>query len=125
MKQKNSLLESELQNFKMAYRKAAKQLTNLINFQSQNQSVVGRNFDMDKDSKVKSVENKKLTLSKQKYASEKEYTDVKVACCRTNHPEREGNIHVDKNPRSEKFLKINKTLRTVGSISLKQKPFAS
>jgi len=125
LKQKNSLLESELQNFKMAYRKAAKQLTNLINFQSQNESVVGRNFDVDKDSKVKSVENKKHTLSKQKYASEKEYTDVKVACYRTNHPEQEGNIHVDKNPRSEKFLTINKTLRTVGSISLKLKPFAS
>jgi len=119
-------LESELQNFKRAYRKAAKQLTNLKTFQSQNQSVVERNFDMDKDLKVKSVENKKLTLSRQKYELEKEHTDVKLARYRINHPEQEGNIEVNKNPSNEKkFLKINNTPRSSGLLSLKWKPFAS
>jgi len=126
LKQKNSLLESELQKFKRAYRKAAKQLTNLKAFQSQKQSVVGRNFDMDKDSKVKLVENKKLTLSYQKYELEKEHTGVKFARYKKNQPEQEGNIEVNKDRSYEKkFLKINNTPRSSGLLSLKWKPFAS
>jgi len=49
LKQRNSILTSELQDFKRAYRKATEQWTNLKTFYSQNQTVVGRNFGMNPD----------------------------------------------------------------------------
>jgi len=62
LKHRNSLLKSELQDVKRAYRKAAEQLTNLKKtFCCQNNSVFGRNFDMDVDPQMKPVESKKTT----------------------------------------------------------------
>jgi len=58
LKQRISSLMSELQDVKSANRKANEQLANLRSFYSQNQSVVGRNIDIDIDSQMMSVKNK-------------------------------------------------------------------
>jgi len=60
LKQLVSSLKSELQNVKKAYSETAEQLTNFKTFYSQNQSLVGKNSDMNADSKMVSLmsENK-------------------------------------------------------------------
>jgi len=109
MEQRNSLLKSELQDVKRAYREIAEELANLKTFYCKNQSVVERNFAMD--SQVSSAVSEKPTLSKHKYTAEKEDTDVKSACYRTNHPEMERNLAVNENNISEKkYLKFKKIL---------------
>jgi len=119
LKQQNSLLKSELQDWKKAYQKISKQLTFLKNFDSKNQSVVKRNFDIDRDSQMVSVVSEKLILSQQKYEVAKEHMDVKSACCKTNHPEMERSIIVNENKINEKnFLKFKKTLSNSESLSL-------
>jgi len=121
LKQRNSLLKSELQDVKRAYRKAAEQLSIFKTFYSQNQSVVGRNFDVDLDSQMMSVVSWKLTLSQQKYAVKKEHTDVKLECYKTNHPETDRNVIVNEKKINEnKFLKVEKKPSRAGSPSLKQ-----
>jgi len=133
LKQQNSLLKSELQDWKKAYQKISKQLTFLKNFDSKNQSVVKRNFDIDRDSQMVSVVSEKLILSQQKYEVAKEHMDVKSACCKTNHPEMERSIIVNENKINQKnFLNFEETLSNSESLSLNSlrqtfihKPFVS
>jgi len=121
LEQRISLLKSELHEVKRAYGKATEKLNNLKTFWSLNQFVVGRNFDTDLDTQIISVVSEKPTLSQQKIAVQKERTDVKLACYRTNHPEMKRIIVVKENKINEKkFLKVEKTLCIAGPLSLKQ-----
>jgi len=90
----------------------------LKTFWSQNQSAVERNFAMN--SKVMSAVSEKPTLSHQKYAVEKEDTDVKQACYRTNHPELERNVTVNENKINEKNYLKSKQILSKEKLSLEQ-----
>jgi len=121
LKQRISLLKSELQEVKRAYRKVAEQLNIFKTFFSQKQTVARRNSDMDPDLQMMPVVSEKLTLPQQKYAVEKEHMDVTLECNRTKLPEMERNFVVNENNINEKkFLKCEKTLSKAVSLSLKQ-----
>jgi len=117
LKQRISSLMSELQEVKKTNIKKTEQLNNLKTFYSQNQSVVGRNFDIDIDSQMMSVTSEKPTLSQQKNTIEKDHTDMTLACCTTNHFELKRN---NEKTTSEKFLKFQKTKSRERSVSFKR-----
>ena len=118
LKERISMLECELQDGTKAYRMATELLTNLKTFYSEQQCMVGRNFNMNPDSQIMTVDSEKHTHCQQKYTTEEEHKDFKSVCYSTRHPELEKNIVINENQISEKkFLNFEKTLSREGSAS--------